>query len=274
MGARIVDVHEAGHLPPLIAGMQAAVTDVVAIFDDDAVPWPDCLQRLADRFEDDRVVAVGGPVIQPAAKSCTQRKSVRALRGLSRHGRTWYGGFQGLPTAVSTSLMRCSPVPCDHLTGANLAVRVDAVRRVGFDLALNVGAAIAWEADVCLGLRTHGAVVFDPCVVVDHLPAPRPAAPSRDDRERYAVDYSRNLFHIAAKRFGARELAVFMAYMFLVGQGASPGAGRTLVRIAAEGREALTLAARVHGARRLGLRSGRAARRAVTDYQGGIKGGD
>lgn len=261
-GARIVDVHDGGHLPPLVAGLAALKTEVMAILDDDAVPRPEWVERLGRWFTKPRVVAVGGPVHEPARMTGTAADTARRLRALARRGRTWYRGFANLPLpsdfAGATS---CDAVGCDHLSGGNLALRVDCLRSVGFDLALNRGAAIAWEADVCLGLARMGDVVFDPLLVVNHYRAPRRGAPPRGAADRYAVDYSRNLFHIAAKHFSPAELAVFLPFMLLVGQTPSPGLTRTVTGLAADPGQSLRLACAVGSARWDGWRTGWAARR-------------
>lgn len=182
-GARIVDVTAPGHLPPLIAALCDIRGDVMVVFDDDAVPRSDCLSRVERAFGDPRVVAVGGPIADPDASVGSARDAERRLQGLCRGGRTWYRGFEGLPRAADYAA-RPGPItrPVDHLSGGNMALRTETLRRVGFDLALNRGAAIGWESDICLGLRRLGVVLFDPLLVVDHYRAPRSAPPTATPR--------------------------------------------------------------------------------------------
>lgn len=260
--ARIVDVKAPGHLPPLIAGLEAHRGDVMAILDDDAVPRRDWLQRIEDDFRNPDVVAVGGPLNESSYSLDSDAGAVRRLRGRARRWRTWYGGLEGLPCLADYVEGSSSEIaPADHLTGANLSVRSAVMRRVGFDTAMNEGAAIGWEADVCLGLKRHGRVLFDPLVIVDHRRSPRPGAPPRDAAERYAIDYTRNLFYIAGKHFSGRELLMFLPFMTLAGQRASPGLLRAVTAVLGHGSPGMRLACATARARRVGFRSGLSKRR-------------
>jgi succinoglycan biosynthesis protein ExoA len=57
----------------------AAEGDLLYFLDDDAAVVPDALKRIAAVFSDERVVAVGGPSVTPAADSCFQRAVARVL---------------------------------------------------------------------------------------------------------------------------------------------------------------------------------------------------
>lgn len=264
-GARIVDVAEPGHLPPLVAGLAAVRTDVLALLDDDAVPRPDWVERIERRFADPRVVAVGGPINEPETGGDHASAAAERMRALSCGGRTWYRGIAALPREADLNdVTLADAYACDHLPGGNLAIRVRALRAVGFDLELNRGAAIAWESDVCLGLKERGLVLFDPRLVVDHYRAPRDGAPARDDVARLTVDYSHNLFYIAFKRFSLAELALFLPAMVLVGQGHSPGLLRSVAALPRGGAPVARVALAAQAARWRGLRSGLVARRRMS----------
>jgi hypothetical protein len=89
--------------------------DIVAFFDDDAAPEPDCLERLAAHYVDERVAGVGGGVAAD-----------------------WYSGrprwfppefdwvigctYRGLPTR---------PAAVRNLLGANMSFRRDALEAAG-----------------------------------------------------------------------------------------------------------------------------------------------
>ena len=209
---RMVEVLTPGHLPPLVAGLAACRGDIMAVLDDDAVPRPGWTACIAHWMASDDVVVVGGPVVDhPASRSPS--RFVRSDR------RTWYRGFARLPQPGGQRAAR----EVSYLKGGNAAYRRAALALLGFDMRLNRGAAVGYELDVGLGLRRLGRLVFEPQMVVDHYPGERRAAPNRDAFERYAGDYTFNLFYIAAKRFGWGELASFLFYMTLVGQAPSPG---------------------------------------------------
>ena len=145
-----------------------------------------------------------------------------------------------------------------------MAFRRLVLERIGIDLGLNRGAAINYEADLALGAKRFGTVLFDPGLIVDHYPATRIGAPSRSAEERYLQDYTYNLHYVAGKHFSTSEAVLFDAYMALVGQGVSPGLVRRL--LSRPGRDGLlwnahdTLAA----ARTQGRQAGRAAREAAS----------
>jgi GT2 family glycosyltransferase len=264
-GARIIDVFEPGHLPPLAAAASACRADVFGVLDDDAVPHVDWLARIHQLFGDPSTVAVTGPVRQVDAggnEIGDRRAARRAARRLERRGaRTWYKGFAGLPPPGACERRGVQrPVDVSTLQGGNAAYRCEAFQRIGVDLAMNRGAAIGYEADLALGLRESGRVLFDPGLIVDHFPAKRAGAPDRDAPETAIADYTFNLFHIATKHFGPTELAVFRAYMTTLGQRPSPGLLRIASVAAAAGIPIGDLFGRVREARRGGTSSGREAR--------------
>lgn len=261
-GVRVVDVTEPGHLPPLRVALRECRTEVMAVLDDDAVPHPDWLARIEAHFRSPKTVCVTGAVRQhPAGDARAESSSsgpaaVRAL--VRRRGRTWYGGLVSLPSDLDCAAAGLvEPVEVSHLQGGNCAYACEVLRRTGIDMNLNRGAAIGYEADLALGLRRHGQVLFDPLMVVDHYLAARHGAPSRLDRLAYIEDYSHNLFYIQAKHFSLAERSRFSAYMTLVGQRLSPGLARAREVARLEGvppREMLVVTA---AARRAGVRSGR-----------------
>jgi GT2 family glycosyltransferase len=261
-GARIVDVAEPGHLPPLRSALLGCRTEVMAVLDDDAVPRPDWLARVERHFSLPQVVCVTGAVRQhPAAGIASSSggfgpSSVRAL--VRRKGRTWYAGLASLPTDLDCAVAGLAEsVEVAHLQGGNCAYLCSALRRTGIDMSLNRGAAIGYEADLAMGLRRYGRVMFDPLMVVDHYPAARHGAPGRHDRLAYMQDYSHNLFHIEAKHFSFGERLRFSIYMTLVGQRLSPGLARAREVARLEGVSAGHVLAVTLAARRAGLLSGR-----------------
>ena len=263
---RVVDVHDPGHLPPLSAALAACRGDVMAVLDDDAVPRASWLERIEQAFSDPCVAGLGGPVADHQHRPerdlgigpFTAAMRIRLLRG-----RTVYRGFRGLPTPdLSHAAGLERPLPADLVIGCNMAFRRSVLERIGIDQGLNRGAAINYECDLALGAKRFGKVLFDPCLIVDHYPAPRKGAPSRTIVERYRYDYTYNLFYVAGKHFGAPEEAVFRMYMWLVGQGVSPGLVRRLFSGAQWRRLSLAAHDPLATARAEGLRAGRAAREA------------
>jgi GT2 family glycosyltransferase len=96
-------------------GIASTTGDIVAFFDDDAVPEPDCLERLVAHYDDQRVAGVGGGV---DAAWETQRP-----RWFPEEF-DWVIGcsYRGLPTR---------PAPVRNLLGANMSFRRRALEIAG-----------------------------------------------------------------------------------------------------------------------------------------------
>jgi GT2 family glycosyltransferase len=96
-------------------GIASTRGDIVAFFDDDAAPEPDCLERLAAHYVGERVVGVGGGVV---ADWCTGRPRWFPPEF------DWVVGctYRGLPTR---------PAALRNLLGANMSFRRDALEAAG-----------------------------------------------------------------------------------------------------------------------------------------------
>jgi len=268
MRVRVVDVTEPGHLPPLSVALSACRGQVMAVLDDDAVPRASWLWHIQQAFSDPGVVGLGGPVADHSRRPAGNQGMVgvgTALHMRLFRGRTVYRGFRALPDPEMCRAAGLEKsVPADLVVGCNMAFRRWVLERTGIDHGLNRGAAINYEADLALGAKRFGVVLFDPGLIVDHYPAARTGAPSRSAAERYRSDYTYNLHYVAGKHFNAAELALFTAYMALVGQGVSQG----LVRRLFSGPRRLRFIPNAHdpltaiGAQ--GRRAGRAAREAAS----------
>jgi GT2 family glycosyltransferase len=257
---RVVDVLSPGHLPPLAAALATCRGQVMAVLDDDAVPRSPWLQRIHQAFNDPGIVGVGGPYSEDTRRPSSNPRlegMTTALRMRLLHDRTLYRAFAALPdpTRCKRAGLR-RPVPTDLVLGGNMAFRRWVLERIGIDESLNRGAAINYEADLVLGAKRFGTVLFDPGLVVDHYPASRVGAPSRDAAERYRYDYTYNLHYVAGKHFATAESLIFETYMSLVGQRPSPGVLRRLLAGSTNVRDPLA------ALREEGRRAGRAAREA------------
>jgi GT2 family glycosyltransferase len=96
-------------------GIASTRGDIVAFFDDDAAPEPDCLERLLARYVDEHVVGVGGGV---DADWCNGRPRWFPPEF------DWVVGctYRGLPTR---------PAALRNLLGANMSFRRDALAAAG-----------------------------------------------------------------------------------------------------------------------------------------------
>jgi GT2 family glycosyltransferase len=159
-------------------GARMAAGDVVAMIDDDAVPEPEWLERLADAYADPHVAAAGGPVFDvPLGRVewalCTSTRDGEANTKSDPPPERYLG--EGAD-------------PFLYLAGCNLSIRASALRRVdGFNAALpyvyddvevcmrvvDLGARIAWVEDVLVhhhrapsAVRDAQQVITDPYTVL------------------------------------------------------------------------------------------------------------
>jgi GT2 family glycosyltransferase len=97
------------------AGIASTRGEIVAFFDDDAAPEPDCLERLAAHYADERVAGVGGGV-DPDWRTGRPRWFPEEF--------DWVVGcsYRGLPT---------HPAALRNLLGANMSFRRDALAAAG-----------------------------------------------------------------------------------------------------------------------------------------------
>lgn len=159
--------------------------DVVAFVDDDAFAEPMWLEKLLEPYADPHVVAVGG----------------RALNG--RPGEADEGiGEIGLllPDGRLTGFFAADPgavIEVDHMLGANMSYRLDAIRSVGGIRDLYPGTCLREDSDMALRLRRIGGrIVYTPYAVVEHVGGTYARGRRFDSRYRY---------------FGARNHVVLLA---------------------------------------------------------------
>lgn len=139
-------------------GIAAAAGDVVAFIDDDAVPHPDWLRRLAQRFADPKVGAVGGFTVDNSGVRWQVRKTICDRFGTAYSVSDFFDetplNFPGSPFYPS-------------LLGTNSSFRRSALCEIGgFD---HTFAYMLDETDVCLRLVDAGwQVIYEPDALVFH----------------------------------------------------------------------------------------------------------
>lgn len=139
-------------------GIEHASGDVIAFIDDDAVPHPEWLNRLAIHYADSRIGGVGGFTIDNTGVAYQVRKTV-----CDRFGNAFNPSdfFDERPLSIPGSPYYPS------LLGTNSSFRASALRKIrGFD---HVFAYLLDETDVCLRLIDAGyRVVYEPEAIVFH----------------------------------------------------------------------------------------------------------
>lgn len=154
--------------------LAATRTDVLAFVDDDAFADADWLEQLLRPYADPSVAAVGGR--QRRGQTGEETPTGEPIGRLLPDGRLT-GGF----TAVLDD-----DLEVDHLLGANMSVRVSAVRALGGIHDHYPGTCLREESDMFLRLRRAGhRVVYTPSAVVTHVAAPYARGRRFDLRYQY-----------------------------------------------------------------------------------------
>lgn len=212
---RAVHVEKPGLGQALNAGLSAATGDVVSCTDDDAVPRPDWLERIARHFEDAGVAGVGGRdwVHHDGVLDDAEAGPVGCITAF---GRIIGNHHRGAGAARE----------CQILKGANMSYRRAAVGSLRFDdRLLGTGSQPHNEVGFCLRLgRTSGRLLYDPAVAVDHFLAGRQAdqrGSERDPGDVRAAAHNQFLGVITGLR--GRQRWVTALYQLLVGTREDPG---------------------------------------------------
>lgn len=215
-----VVVNEPGVLAAMGAGVNAAVGDVVAFVDDDAVPRPDWLSRLVRHFEDPEVGGAGGRdyIERPESPNIPTVDVGR----ITRWGKLIGNHHRGIGEPRNVMVLKA----------AGMAFRRHALalpsglRGAGAQPHFEVGTSL-WA------LRRGWNLIYDPTAVVDHHVGPRFDADQRGRPAPSAVrDAAYNLVTCllaeAPELFWRRAL-----YGLVVGDRSMPGlvrAGVALLR--------------------------------------------
>ncbi len=217
----VVQVSEPGQIKAMNRGLDAATGDVVCFTDDDCIPRPEWLQRLAGHYGDPAVGGVGGRDVvhhgdqQVPARHC----SVGRI--------TWTGKIIGNHHCAAIS----EPIEVDHLKGANMSFRQALVS--GFDENLAGGSSCLNDTEASLAVTAQGfRLVYDPEAIVDHYPAQRFDESTRQLEALHLVSSdSHNWVYCMLKHLtGLRKIA-FVASAFLVGMGNRYGLLKYLVSL-------------------------------------------
>jgi GT2 family glycosyltransferase len=241
---RVLTLERPGLVHALNSSSAAATGDIVAFTDDDAMPWPDWLQRIEACFDSDpRIAGVGG-------------RDWMYVNGALQDGDatmvgkvTWCGRLVG-----NHHLGTGAPRDVDILKGVNCAYRGALLKNVPFDERLRgVGAQVHTEVFLGLALRKMGyRLVYDPAIAVDHHLGKRHGIDQRDDfnfmARRHAVH---NETVALLEFFSPARRAIFLTWAVLVGTREAFGLAQWLRFVArrhkASARLLAALAGRVDG---------------------------
>ena len=216
----LVLVDEPGVIAAMNAGVAAASGEIIALTDDDAVPWADWVQRIERHFgADPKLGCLGGKDWQYKGEPLRLDDGRETRAGEMQ----WWGRTRGMHHWAAAGPPREVAV----VKGVNMAFRAEVLRALGgFDTRLaGTGAQVHWELAACLAAKRAGwKVVFDPSLGVDHFPAERFDEDRRDDfnglAQRNAV-FNETL--VMAEHLPPLRRAVFAAWVFAIGTRSGPG---------------------------------------------------
>ncbi len=213
----VVLVTKPGQIEAMNHGLEVATGDVVCFTDDDCVPRPEWLQRLASHYADPTVGGVGG---RDVVHHGDQQVPIRQCSV----GRvTWTGKIIGNHHCAAVN----GPIEVDHLKGANMSFRRALLR--GFDENLAVSPHFN-DTEASLSVGEQGfRLIYDPEAMVDHYPAPRFDAYGRwlHSPALVAAD-SHNWVYCMLKYLPGLRKVAFLANAFLVGMGNRYGLAKYL----------------------------------------------
>jgi GT2 family glycosyltransferase len=206
-------VHVPGQVQALDAGIHAARGDVIAITDDDAAPRSGWLEMLGRWFADPTVIGAGG---RDAVAGVELNGGERVVGRVK-----WCGKVIG-----NHHLGVGEPRDVEVLKGANMAFRREPLLAAGFDLRLKgAGAQVHNDLKLSLALRRAGGrLVYDPGLLVDHMPAPRPQGDDRRHADpRQHVDAVHNETLALLEYLPPARRTAFVAWALAIGRDQGPG---------------------------------------------------
>lgn len=221
---RVVAVERPGVVAAMVAGASAAVGEVIAFCDDDAVPRPDWAARLVEAFTDPHLGGLGGrDFLVPPHPAYPPTELVGLVSGWGRvTGEHHRGAGAARPVHV--------------LKAVNMAFRRPAL---AFPEGLRgAGAQVHFEVPICLWALGRGwELRYDPELVVDHDPEQRFDADRRDRPAASAIrDAAFNLtLGLLACRPGLARRRV--AFGLGIGDRGTPGLLRAAVALMRGDRE-------------------------------------
>jgi GT2 family glycosyltransferase len=163
--------------------------DIIAFLDDDAEPREDWLEHVVAGFRDETVGGVGGSALNGVEGE--REQGLGAVGLLLPDGR-FTGNF-----AADTG----RDLEVDHLLGANMAYRREAIERIGGIHGGYPGTCMREETDIALRVRRAGfRLVYTPSAVVDHRPGTY-AKGKRFDK-RYVYFANRNSLVLFGRIYG------------------------------------------------------------------------
>jgi GT2 family glycosyltransferase len=180
-------------------GILASEGDVLIFLDDDAFAHPDWFKNLMAAYGDDP--GVGGVVARILNNHPGEETEGVEDIGRMRRDGVRLGHFAADPGRI---------IEVDHMLGACMSFRREAVARVGGFHGDYPGTNACDDSDMCLRVRLAGyRLLFTPGAVVDHVTAPR-AAGNRSDLQSVFWHWCNN-YIMLLRLYGFRP--IFWGYV-------------------------------------------------------------
>lgn len=221
--ARVIWAEHAGQIHQMNAGLAAATGEVVCFTDDDCVPRPEWLARLAVPYADPTVGGVGGRDVVHHGDRISEGRA-RVVGRIAWYGRIIGNHHLYFPPGL---------IEVHHLKGANMSFRRAVTPPLDPHMVLGVGSGSQNDTELSLAVRAQGyRLLYDPEAVVDHYPAPRHGATHRDlnHPEQVYLD-AHNWAYCLSKHSGWGSRLAFLIYAFGIGCGNRPGLAKYLCAV-------------------------------------------
>ncbi|MHA1380729.1 MAG: glycosyltransferase family 2 protein [Candidatus Helarchaeota archaeon] len=148
-------------------GIKYATGEIIAFIDDDAIANEDWLEIITAEYTNDKIVGVGGSIIECGRKILTKNNYNRNIlneRGFICHN---------VRVQNIKELSYLSRGFVDFFMGGNMSFRRIALARVGgFDHYI-MGNGYREESDLCLSIKRCGKLIFQPEAKVFHFSSKR-----------------------------------------------------------------------------------------------------
>ncbi len=213
---KVILVSAPGQVVALNAGLDKATGDIIAFTDDDAIPHPDWLKKIEERFAaDPKIGGVGG-------------KDILYVNGQFQSGnKKIVGRIQWCGRLVGNHHLGFGHArEVDTLKGSNMSFRRSSIERLKFDTRLRgEGAQVRNDTALCLAVKKAGwKLIYDPAIQIDHYMAVRHEENKRGNFSRRAVeDGAYNETLIIMEHLDLLRRIGYVLYFLLMGNIFTPG---------------------------------------------------
>src|SRR5437588_1655980 len=174
-------------------GIAISSGDIIAFIDDDSMVQPGWLEALVNAYSDETVGAVGGRIIDMPEPFCDQISGPPCLI-IKPSGRVFRRGV-GLLSTESREV--------DHLPGANMSFRREALEQVGGFDPHYILVNLREETDLCIRVKKAGwRIMFVPAMAQVHFSPRVVQNPYLLERPRYQFSAGYGTMYFAIKHFG------------------------------------------------------------------------